>query len=186
VRSRRWEFGDGTASASASPGHRWRRPGFYRVSLTVSDGHRESTTYRTFLVEAATPRGTCVADERTRCLRDSRFAVTATFRTDPEADGRDPLRLARVVPEGTNDSALFYFFDPDNWEILVKVLDGCEFNDRVWVFGSAVTTQEFTVRVEDTVTRESREYRNEPGTAARAVTDAEAFEMSCSTMAPTR
>lgn len=26
---------------------------------------------------------------------------------------------------GTKDSGLFRFFDPDNWEVLIKVLDGC-------------------------------------------------------------
>jgi hypothetical protein len=26
---------------------------------------------------------------------------------------------------GTDDSALFWFFEESNWEMLVKVLDGC-------------------------------------------------------------
>ena len=179
VRFRRWDFGDGKTSTSASPGHRWLAPGFYRVSLTVGDGDRESVAARTFLVEAAAPRGTCVADERTRCLRDSRFAVTAARVAGGEAEGGGPPLPALVAPEGTNDSALFHFFDAENWEVLVKVLDGCETNGHYWMFAASATTLEFLVRVEDTVTGESREYRNEAGTAAGAVTDTKAFRTAC-------
>ena len=58
-----------------------------------------------FVVEAAAPAGTCVADDETRCLGDSRFAVEMDWRT---GDGRSGA--AKVVREGTNDSGLFYFF----------------------------------------------------------------------------
>lgn len=180
VRFRRWDFGDGAVSSSASPGHRWRRPGFYRVSLTVGAGDVESVAARTFLVEAASPRGTCVANERTRCLGDSRFAVTASRTAGDGAEEGGGVHPGLAVPAGTNDSALFFFFDPDNWEVLVKVLDGCGVNGRVWVFAASATTVEFGIRVEDTATGESREYRNEAGVAADAVVDVGAFATACS------
>ena len=181
VRSRRWDLGDGAASTARSLAHAWRTPGFYEVSLTVSDGARESAAARVFLVEADQPEGVCAADERTRCLRDSRFAVTAAWAADAADDGDDGdvEQSATVVPAGTNDSGLFSFFDPANWEILVKVLDGCKANGHVWVFTASTTNLESVVRVEDTVTGESREYRNAPGAAASAVTDNKAFQAPC-------
>jgi len=59
------------------------------------------------------------------------------------------------------------------------VLDGCDANGHVWVFAASTTDLETVVRVEDTVTGDVREYRNRPGDAAPAVTDAEAFEAAC-------
>ena len=47
--------------------------------------------------------------------------------------------VGRVVEAGTNDSGLFRFFDPLNWEILIKVLDGCRTNGRMWVLGASTT-----------------------------------------------
>lgn len=38
-----------------------------------------------FVVEAAAPAGTCVADDETRCLGDSRFAVEMDWRTGDDA-----------------------------------------------------------------------------------------------------
>ena len=180
VRARRWNLGDGAASTARSLAHAWRTPGFYEVSLTVSDGARESAATRVFLVEADRPQGACAADEYTRCLRDSRFAVTATWSAGGAGTrGDGEARNATVVPAGTNDSGLFSFFDPANWEVLVKVLDGCKVNGHVWVFAASTTNLDSSVRVEDTVTGEVREYRNEPGAAASAVTDNQAFETAC-------
>ena len=86
----------------------------------------------------------------------------------------------KVVREGTNDSALFHFFEPgDNWEVLVKVLDGCSVNGHVWVYGASATTLGYRIRVTDTVTGAVREYLNEDGRRADAITDSEAFAGAC-------
>ena len=130
VQSRRWDFGDGTTSRNRRIDHAWSSPGFYEVTLTVSDGTTVSTAKQVFLVEASDPAGTCVADAETLCLQDSRYAVDVEWRT---ADGGSGA--ASVVRSGTNDSGLFWFFGRDNWEILIKVLDGCALNGHVWVFG---------------------------------------------------
>ena len=180
VRSRGWDLGDGAASTARSLAHAWRTPGFYEVSLTVSDGARESTATRVFLVEADRPQGKCAADGHTRCLRDSRFAVTAAWSAGGDGTRDDGQRRnATVVPAGTNDSGIFSFFDPANWEVLVKVLNGCAVNGHVWVFTASTTDLESVVRIEDTVTGEVREYRNAPGAAASAVTDNKAFRAAC-------
>lgn len=176
VSTRLWEFGEGTTSRRQSVEHAWSEPGFYEVTLRTSNGTDESTTSLTFLVEAAEPAGTCVPDERTRCLRDSRYAVSVDWRGLNDGGGN-----ANVVHEGTDDSGMFHFFDPDNWEVLIKVLDGCALNGHMWVFGASTTDLGYLIRVTDTVTGTVREYRNEPGTPAPAITDATAFPNGCRT-----
>ncbi len=174
VRSRRWEFGDGTASRSRRPEHSWSSPGFYEVTLRVSDGTTESTASRKFLVEASDPAGSCVADEETLCLQDSRYAVTVAWWTGAGESG-----AGSVVHAGTNDSGLFTFFSRENWEVLIKVLDGCALNGHVWVYGASTTDLGYSIRVADTVTGTVKEYRNEPGLPAPAITDATAFAEGC-------
>ena len=174
VRGREWSFGDGGSSRGGSVAHAWSSPGFHEVTLTVRDGSGESRASRRFLVEAAAPAGSCAADEATRCLLDSRYAVTVEWRREGGEAAPAP-----VAPEGTNDSALFAFFDPDNWEVLVKVLDGCSTNGHMWVYGASTTDLGYAIRVTDTVTGAVREYRNEPGRPAPAIVDAKAFPGAC-------
>ena len=170
----RWSFGDGARSDLRSPTHAWSTPGFYDVTLTVGDGSSSDSATRVVLVEAAAPAGSCRFDEETICLRDSRFEVKANWWS---ADGESGP--GRVVYAGTNDSGLFRFFDPLNWEILIKVLDGCGINGRIWVLGAATTDLGYRILVTDTVTGESRSYVNEPGRPAPAIVDTEAFSLPC-------
>ncbi len=179
VRRRTWDFGDGRTSTSASPSHVWSSPGFYTVTLTVGDGTVESTASRVFLVEASEPAGSCVPDRTTRCLRDSRYQVRAEWWTAAAAaEGEEPVP-ARVVRLGTNDSGVFQFFGRENWEVLIKVLDGCAINGHVWVFGASATDLGLAVEVTDTVTGATRRYAKEPGPAASAIADNRAFAGSC-------
>ena len=174
VQSRRWDFGDGTGSRNRRIDHVWSSPGFYEVTLSVSDGTTVSIASQVFLVEASDPAGTCVSDAETLCLQDSRYAVGVDWWT---ADGRSGS--ASVVHSGTNDSGLFTFFSRENWEVLIKVLDGCAVNGHVWVYGASTTDLGYVIRVTDTVTGAVKEYRNEPGLPAPAITDATAFSGSC-------
>ena len=174
VRSRSWDFGDGNESRRETENHSWAEPGFYDVVLTVAGAGQESTASRVFLVEAAEPAGTCVADTRTLCLHDSRYAVTVDW-SNP--DGRSGH--GTVVHAGTNDSGMFWFFVGSNWEVLIKVLDGCLNNGHVWVFGASTTDLGYLIRVTDTATGALKEYRNEPGMPAPAITDSRALPGGC-------
>ena len=79
------------------------------------------------------------------------------------------------IPATVDDSGLFYFFDEDNWEMLLKVLNGCGINNHYWVFAAATTNVEYTLTVTDTATGEKRQYVNPLGVSAAAITDTEAF-----------
>ena len=120
------------------------------------------------------PGGACTTTGTTRCLLNSRFAVSVDW-----TGARGEQSAARVVHAGTNDSGLFHFFGQENWEVLVKVLDGCDRNDHVWVFAASTTDLGFVIRVTDTVTGRTREYPNRAGAAASAVTDTAAFPGAC-------
>ena len=113
----------------------------------------------------------CVADDLTMCLNDGRFKIEMAWRV---ANG--DIGTGRVVDFTANDSGLFYFFDSENWEVLVKVLDGCALNDHFWVFAAATTDVEYTLQVTDTMTGEVQEYFNPLGQASPAITDTSAFE----------
>ena len=113
----------------------------------------------------------CVAGESTLCLgADGRFQVEATWRT---AQGEEGAGVAETI--GKRDSGLFYFFDPENIEMLVKVLPACPINQHYWVFFAATTDVEFVLTVTDTESDVQRQYTNPLGQPANAVTDITAF-----------
>lgn len=115
-------------------------------------------------------RDTCVPGPDALCLNDGRFRLEVDWRNfqGEVGDGRSP-------GPGTDDSGLFYFFNPDNWEMLVKVLDGCNNNGHYWVFSAATTNVEYTLRVTDTDTGVESSYFNPLRTRAPALTDTQAF-----------
>ncbi len=114
--------------------------------------------------------GNCTADSNSLCLNDERFKVGVSWK-----DFHGNTGSARVVPYGSEDSGLFWFFDEDNWEMLVKILNGCALNSRYWVFSAATTNIEYTLRITDTETGVVREYFNPLGNASVAIGDTSAF-----------
>ena len=153
----------------------------------VSEYFERATDGRMRVVPTAGPApepppadGDCVAGEETLCLQNGRFEVTVDWWT---ADGEPTSAL--VAPKGTDDSGLFRFFDPTNWEMLIKVLDGCAVNEHVWVYGASTTDLGYSIRVRDTVANTVARYRNEAGEPARAITDNKAFPAACGEGSPT-
>ncbi len=49
----------------------------------------------------------------------------------------------------TADTGYFWFFDPANVEIVVKVLDGSGVNNRFWIFYGALSNVEYSLDVTD-------------------------------------
>ncbi len=74
----------------------------------------------------------------------------------------------------TNDTGWFWFFDPANVEVMLKVLDGTALNGKHWVFYGALSSVEYTITVTDTQTGVQKIYKNPSGTLA-SVADTEAF-----------
>jgi uncharacterized repeat protein (TIGR01451 family) len=121
----------------------------------------------------------CADSEQALCLHGGRFRLEVAWR-DPENRRGE----ATVVPGGSSDSGMFWFFEPDNWEMLVKVLDGCSINGHFWVLAAATTDVEYELTVTDTVAGTSRVYTNPLGVASPAVIDVEALATCGAAPAP--
>jgi fructoselysine-6-P-deglycase FrlB-like protein len=81
---------------------------------------------------------------------------------------------ARLLAQN-GDSRQLYFFDPDNTELTVKVLNACGVNGRYWVFASGLTNVQVLVTVTDTQAGRVRQYFNPRGKAFAPVQDTDAF-----------
>ncbi|MEM8929964.1 MAG: hypothetical protein AAGE94_02250 [Acidobacteriota bacterium] len=64
----------------------------------------------------------------------------------------------------SSDTGAFWFFDPENLEVTVKVLDGRPINGHFWVFNGSLTNVRYDISVTDTVTGAVYVYRNPLGT----------------------
>ncbi len=140
----------------------------FRIRATNASGFSAYSNEAT-----ATTNGTpsvCVEDAHTLCLNGNRFQVRVDWETNTGSTGQ-----ASVVPVNSDDSGLLWFFGPENWEMLVKVLNGCSVNNHYWVFFAATTNVEFVVTVTDTSTGRVKTYVNPQGISADAVTDTTAF-----------
>jgi len=119
----------------------------------------------------ALAQSSCLPDEHTLCLNNSRFAVIAGFQISPSG----PTFEANAVPL-TTDSGYFWFFDPNNVELVVKVLNGCvEPFNSYWVFAAGLTNVQVDIAVTDTLRSETRTYTNPLGTAFLPIQDTSAF-----------
>jgi uncharacterized repeat protein (TIGR03803 family) len=113
----------------------------------------------------------CTPDAMTLCLNNGRFQVRSTW-TDFQGNTRNGSVVSGLT---STDSGLFWFFGPTNWELLIKVLNGCGVNSHFWVFGAAATDVGYTIQVTDTQTGDVRTYTNPLGTTSPAITDTAAF-----------
>ena len=85
----------------------------------------------------------CARDEASLCLQDGRYEVRANWRAGDESGA------AGGIPR-TRDTGMFWFFSPDNVELLVKVLDGCSINGHRWVVMGGLTDVGVEITVRDT------------------------------------
>jgi hypothetical protein len=100
----------------------------------------------------------CVEDDRTLCLLSHRYRVSVDWHDQHNNVSGRGFAIPRTDQTGT-----FWFFDPRNVELVVKVLDGTLVNGRRWVFYGALSDVEYTLTVVDTVTGARKQYHNRPG-----------------------
>jgi hypothetical protein len=114
--------------------------------------------------------GPCRDSANVVCLRDDRFRASATFATGRAEGGK------ALADRLTDDTGFFTFFNPDNVEVVLKVLDNCSGSGRFWVFLSGLTDREVIVTVADTQTGDARTYVNELGQDFPLIKDFAAFD----------
>ena len=133
-----------------------------------------------WLSPATTGPGPCVPSATTLCIDDrpgdARFKVEVSFQAASAAPA--PGNAVPLASLGIANGGLFWFFNPGNPEMLVKVLNGCSLGGHYWVFYAAGTNVGLSTTVTDTVTGAQRMYTNPAGTAAPPVQDTAALPCS--------
>ena len=144
-------------------------PATYRAYQVVARNNRGSSdpTPEAGATTFAEVKG-CVEDGDTLCLNEGRFRVEVRWETPERSDRGEATPL-------TNDTGDFWFFSPDNIELMVKVLDGCAFNERYWVYAGGLTDVKVVMTVIDSETGVAATYYNPPGTPFTTVGDTKSF-----------
>lgn len=122
-------------------------------------------------VSGSTGGGACVPGPTTACVLSGRFKIEVQW-TDFSAVTRN----AFVASAGTSDTALFYWTNPNNWELLIKGIRACTLNNKFWIYFAAATNVGYRVTVTDTVAGGApKVYTNAVGNLAQATNDINAF-----------
>lgn len=108
------------------------------------------------------------------CL-DTRFAVSAKFRVGAPGTAESQATALPCTGTGCGSSGIFWFFSADNWEVMVKSINGCALNSRYWLFSAATTNVFYRLEAFDSRAGVNKVYFNYPGPPAPAVTDTSAF-----------
>lgn len=118
--------------------------------------------------------GACATTDTSLCIAE-RFRVEVAYETVQAGGLSGSAQALPLASLGVDRGGLFYFFESDNPEMLIKVLDGCAINEHFWIYYSAGTNVGLEVTVTDVVTGESVAYSNEDLTAALPVQDVSAL-----------
>lgn len=154
----------------------------YLYAQAIDLGRLDPGTYRVllFLTQAdSEPRLTAFTTEADLVVTDAPDEVALQgdrfFAAVDWTDFAGVTGAGRPVPDPSPDSTLFTFFDDSNWELMVKVLDGCAINGHYWVFTAAATDAAYDVVVTDSATGAAWTDSNPLGVRAPAVADTAAF-----------
>jgi hypothetical protein len=106
------------------------------------------------------------------CLLGGRFTVTAEWTTRDGATG-----VGHPVPLGDATGA-FWFFEDENLEVMVKMLDACSYNQQHWFFAAGLTDVRVVLHVRDELTGAEQTYENPQRTPFQPLQDTAAFGCS--------
>jgi hypothetical protein len=158
-----WETRSGTVERPAAAGSA-------RIRITARKETDAAVTLNVDDVVFAVESGGCVQSDSTLCLNDNRFAVTIDWRSANDEG------VGHAVPL-TADTGYFWFFNDENVEVVIKVLDACSTAfDSFWVFAAGLTDVEVDLRVTDLEAEETRTYFSDLGQPFEAIQDTSAFD----------
>ncbi len=144
----RWDFGDGTTSASRNPAHAYANPGFYPVTLTVTTASGAASASRMVTVTAS---------DTLRLMSTHPFDVTLSA-TDPRTGtvgqgqviAQNDIYGIFSIPAITGNAA--------NPEVIVKMVDATGIGQNYWVFYGALTDLNYTLSVKEVGTGTTKAY----------------------------
>jgi photosystem II stability/assembly factor-like uncharacterized protein len=135
----------------------------------VPAGDTEASLVPPIVSESFASAAPCLANATTLCLNNSRVQARARWSA---RDGRSGE--GQVIPL-TEDTGAFWFFNSQNVEMVVKVLDGCSVNSRYWAFAGGLTNVDVALTLTDTQTGDVKTYTNSLGTPFPPIQDTNAF-----------
>jgi type 1 glutamine amidotransferase len=144
-----------------------RRFSLFLLSLVLAVG-ASAQDLPSFFSRATSGKAGCVTGPTALCLNGGRFRVEITWK---DFDGRTGDGQATAL---TDDTGTFWFFDPANFEVMAKVLDGRAVNGHWWFFFGALSNVEYRITLTDMSTGARKIYRNPAGRFA-SQGDTEAF-----------
>ncbi len=112
----------------------------------------------------------CTPTASAMCLNNNRFKVEAQFATIANP-GLSPAFTVKLV----DDSGYLWFFNANNIELVVKVLNACGVNSRYWVFAAGLTNVRVDLTVTDTATGAVKTYFNPLNQPYQPLQDTTAF-----------
>jgi PKD repeat protein len=146
----RWDFGDGSTSASSDPVHAFASAGEYPVTLTVTTPRGSASFHQTVEVTES---------ETLRILSAHPFEVTVSA-TDPRTG---KTALGQVLLQ-TDIYGLFSIPDitgnAGNPEIIIKMVDASGIGLNYWVFYGALTDLRYTLSVTEVATGITKTYHD--------------------------
>jgi hypothetical protein len=115
----------------------------------------------------------CAASESSLCLGGGRFEARVRYKLASGQQGE--AKAVRM----TDRAGYYWFFNPENVELTVKMLDACGAYGKHWVFASGMTNVEIDLTVRDTRNGQVRTYHNPQNKPFTTIQDTQAFN-SCS------
>jgi N-acetylneuraminic acid mutarotase len=124
------------------------------------------------------PPGPCVRDANTACLIGGKFKVKLEMRdfSNPPVTFTGKVMSFPGGRAESDQAAFFDSFNPGNFELGVKMVDACSFNNKYWLFTGGLTNTEYDIEVTDTVTGATRVVSNPAGTLPLSTADTSAFD----------
>lgn len=131
-------------------------PGIYSARVIAQPAGSSGTYTLKLTCLLGDPQVFCSPDETTLCFRN-RFAVTASLRASESAPSV-AASVARTEDQFGIFSAPALTNDPDNPELVVKILDGRAINGRWWVFIGGLTGFDYELTIRDTFYKREKTY----------------------------
>ncbi len=149
-----------------------REAAFDLVEALESWSDPDGATAATIELE---PRAACTPNVNTLCIDnqpgDARFEATVSFTTTQGGMPHGFGTAIPLAPLNVPSGGIFWFTNPQNPEMLIKVLNGCSSNGHFWVFYAAGTNFALEVDVVDKVTGRTWSRTNPDRTQAPPIGD---------------
>lgn len=108
-------------------------------------------------------------DDTFLLLNNNRYRISMVWETRAGATG--PGHGIEL----TQDTGYFWFFNPNNVEVILKVLNACTLNQRYWVFVGGLTNVKVDITILDTLSGTTKVYSNQLGQNFQPIQDTNAF-----------